>query len=95
MTQLNQAAKRDLARRGLISDTVLSLVGRAKGLDLLHFKEGLDKVTQFVASTDESNRVNELLQQGYEFAGFEYKGLPVMRMDRLDGLFYPLTGYRG
>lgn len=88
MTQLNQAARKDLATRSLISDTVLALIGRS-GVDLLRFKEGMDVSTRCVGADDD---VSALVAEGYEFAGFDMsKGSSAIRLERLDGLFYPVN----
>lgn len=94
MTQLNQAARKDLATRSLISDTVLRLIARS-GVDLMHFKEGLDVSEKFLGEGDDAGPV---VEAGYEFAGFDMhgKGGTIrMRMERLDGLFYPLPSRNG
>jgi hypothetical protein len=86
MTQLNQAARKDLATRSLLSDTTLRMVARC-GVDLLSFKEGLDVSTKLVGNDGD---VSPLIADGYEFAGFDIKGQAI-RLERLEGLFYPVT----
>jgi hypothetical protein len=93
MSILNQQARKDLNTRSGISDTVLKLIGRC-GVDLLPYNEGLDMSIAHANSHDDSGRINELVAEGYEFAGFDLSNPnnPAIRMERLDGLWYPVPG---
>lgn len=79
----------DLNRRSTVTSTVLNLLRRAPGLDLLDFNEGLDKSEAVVPANDDGSKVSRLVADGYQFAGITPEA--GIKMERLDGLFYPVA----
>lgn len=92
MNLLNQQARKDLAIRSVLSDQTLTLIGRS-GVDLMHFREGLDVSERLIGADDSDDKVGMAVAEGFEFKGFaqDGSGKLAIQMERLDGLYYPLT----
>ena len=88
---MNNQQRKDLATRSLIGDSVIGLLRRSKGLNLLTFKQGLNEHEVRVSAADSGDGVQRAVERGFEFAGIS----PVTQelvFRKLESLFYPFSG---
>lgn len=95
-TMLNAQARKDLNTRSGVTGTILSLLRRAKGLDLLDYNEGRhDHVVEVKISEDkDSAKLGGLMNSGYSLHSID----PLsgdLKVSKLLGLFYPSRSYFG
>lgn len=90
---MNNQQRRDLATRSVIGDSIINLLRRSKGLNLLTYSQGLDERTARVPSTDNGNMTSEAVRHGFEFSGIAPDASLIFK--KLKGLLYPLSGVGG
>lgn len=89
-TMLNAQARKDLNTRSGVTGTILSLLRRARGLDLLDYNEGRhDDVVEVKINEDkDSAKLGGLMNSGYSLHSID----PLsgdLKVSKLLGLFYP------
>jgi len=91
---MNNQNRKDLSRRSGVTGTVLDLLRRAPGLDLLDFNEGQNRTARAVPAGDDGGSVAVAINDGYELERID----PVsgdMIFGKLLGLFYPVPSRFG
>lgn len=84
---LNAQARKDLTTRSGVTGTILNLLRRAPGLDLLDYNEGLHVHEQDVKA-DDTSKLGALMNDGYSLQSLD----PLtgdFKVSKLLGLFYP------
>ena len=90
---MNRTQAQHHATRSLVAPKVLTLLGRAKGLDILVW----DEQSSFVVKTVDINSAGEVSDEfasGAELVGF-HKDAGTAEFRKLDHINYPVPGYTG
>lgn len=85
--------RKDFAARGLVSDNLLGLLSRAKGLDLLK----RDEQSEYMVDEVDFNRAAPKVRHELgEYLHYDNSGnAPKFLHHRLDQVNYPVPGYAG